>query len=96
MEKQITIEGNQYTLKQGLKPLLKYEELTGRNAFAIQENLTDITLFFYCILSTVNKDFTYSREEFIDILDQHPELIKQYTDWMSEEVKDKKKAMKAK
>jgi hypothetical protein len=90
------INDKEYELKQGLKALMKFEEITGRNSFQANENITDVVTMFYCMLA-VNKDFFYSLDEFIDTLDAQPELLEKYTEFMVDLAKQqpvKKKTVK--
>lgn len=90
-----TINGREYTAKTGLKALMKFEELTGRNAFKAENNVTDNVTMFYSLLSA-DKNFNYRFDEFIEVVDEEPELLEQFTAYMLELVEVQKDELKKK
>lgn len=68
----IKINNQEYKIKQTIRALFLFEEITGRQ-FEIKTTL-DNYLYFYCILLANNDDFM-SWEEFIEELDNDPTII---------------------
>ncbi len=97
MEKQITINNQQFTLKNDdIFALAKFEEMTGKNVFKMQEyNLTDTITILYCILTECNEGFKPSYDEFKSMVRQDKTIINQYFEFLGENiVENKKKALK--
>ena len=70
----ITIKEKEYKLKQTIRSLFIWEQITGRN-FEIKSTL-DNYLYFYCILLANNDDFM-SWDDFINCLDSDPKIMTQ-------------------
>lgn len=88
------INGKNYELTYGLRPMFVFEEMTGK-PFEVN-TLLDTYIFCYsCIIS--NKDNpSLDFNEFIDYCDNHPEVMVEFNEFVSSEVKkrdfgDKKK-----
>lgn len=71
-------------LKYSIRAMMMYENITG-NSFNPQ-NLTDILTFFYCIVVSSMKDYSYSFEQFIDELDNEPSKLEELTKWMNNNI----------
>ncbi len=71
-------------LKYSIRAMMMYENITG-NSFNPQ-NLTDILTFFYCIVVSSMKDYSYSFENFIDELDNEPSKLEELTKWMNSNI----------
>ena len=75
-QKKITIEfnGKKYEVKLfSYRALFTFEELAGK-PFSEASTLRDNILYLYCLLSS-NQDFTYSFDEFLDILEDNPDAL---------------------
>lgn len=77
----VTINEKEVVLKYGFKPLMIYEKLTGESFQA--EGLTEVlTLFYACILATGKiDDLTF--DGFIEWMDEHPEQLTAFSQWLS-------------
>lgn len=78
----IKIGGIEYLIKQSFRSLIMFEKLASKKINEVNDNVTDIVLLFYCILSGCNKTFVYTFEEFLDILDENPESIEVFTNYL--------------
>lgn len=79
MEKQvIDIKGEKYPITVGHRALIEFERLSGK-PFHSAVTLEDSVLLMYCSLrqgaKSVGKEFPFSFEEFIDYIDEHPEVM---------------------
>ena len=83
--KTITINNKEYKFKMGLRPLFIYERIT-QKPFKI-ESLLDNYVLFYSALLANNLDDCLSWDEFIDALDENPNLYNQIQDILNEEQK---------
>lgn len=79
----ITISGTQYKVKQSFRSLMLFEEMTNKALAQMDETVADILKLFFCILKGSNmKTFTYSFEEFLDIMDEQPDAFSQFTEYL--------------
>ena len=92
------INGKNYDLVYGLRPMFIWEEISGK-AFEIS-TLMDTYVFCYsCIVANKNNP-KLEFDEFIDACDENPGLISEFNEFMSDELKkrevlgDKKKVTK--
>lgn len=87
--KQITINGKNYSIKYSLRALFIFEQITNKS-FEIK-TLLDNYIFFYSMILASNKDKEpLDWDEFIDALDNNPNLM---TD-MNEVVENQQKVDK--
>lgn len=101
----ITINGVKYIIKQSFRSLMLFEEMTGKTVNKMNDSIADILKLFYCILKGNNMvTFTYSFDEWLDVIDEQPEALTTFTDYLTEqankqvepEVTTKKKAISKK
>lgn len=79
----ITIDGVEYTIKQSFRSLMLFEEMTGKNISKMDESIADILKLFYCILKGNNMEtFMYSFDAFVDVIDEKPETLVVFTDYL--------------
>lgn len=72
--KQITINGKNYNIKYSLRALFIFEQITNKS-FEIK-TLLDNYIFFYSMILASNKDKEpLDWDEFIDALDNNPNLM---------------------
>jgi len=92
MEK-ITIKINEleYIIKQSFRALMLFEEMTEKTVNEMTESVADILKLFYCILKGNNlTTFKYSFDEFLDTIDEQPEVFTQFTEYLQEQAKGQK------
>ncbi len=72
-------------LKYTNRAIMLFESIAGK-VFAIN-TVTDNILFFYCVLLANNQDvFTLTFDQFVDELDNQPEALTNYTEWLASAV----------
>jgi hypothetical protein len=79
------INGNNFTLKYGLRAMFAFEEMTGK-PFEVKSLLDTYCFCYSCIIANQDNpaiDFN----EFIDWCDIHPETIEEFHKFMDEEMK---------
>ena len=77
------INGKNYQLTYGLRPMFVFEEMTGK-AFEISTMLDTYIFCYSCIIS--NKDNpSLDFNEFIDYCDSHPEVMVEFSEFMNRE-----------
>ena len=99
---EITINNKTYNVKYGFRSLLLYEHISGES---FQPNgLNSMLILFYSCIMAGNKDATIDFESFVDALDEQPEKVSEFGDYilamitkndkLSEQVTEKKTAKK--
>lgn len=71
--KEISISGKNYKIKQTIRAIFLFEQIIGR-VFEIK-NTMDNYIYFYCILLANNKEDCLTFDEFIDALDEDPNIL---------------------
>lgn len=101
----ITIKDTTYEVKYGFRALMIYENITGES---FQPNgLNSILTLLYCCVMAANKDATIDFNDFVDELDEQPQIISDFSKYIvgmltknsnitekNEVVENKKKATK--
>ena len=80
---EITIKDKKYNIKYTLRALFIYEQIT-KKAFALN-TITDYYLFFYCLLLASDSSSELTFDDFIDTLDEHPEVATEMMDYLNKE-----------
>jgi hypothetical protein len=70
----ITIAGKEYQVGFSLKAIDLFEKTTGKS-IQESEGTMDNVRYCYCSLKAINPAFSYTLDEFIDILDTEPQLL---------------------
>jgi len=76
----LTIKGKEIELKYSIRSLIMFENMAEKS-FA-PETLTDIITFMYCVVVSSSKDYSLTFDDFIDFLDENPDVIKDFGDWL--------------
>lgn len=79
------INGKNYTLKYGLRAMFAMEEMTGK-PFEINTLLDTYCFCYACIISNQDNP-SLEFNEFINWCDEHPEVISEFNEFMSQEMK---------
>lgn len=79
------INGKNVVLKYGLRAMFAWEEMVGK-PFEIN-TLMDTYCFFYACIIANQENPSIDFNEFIDYCDQHPELLNEFNEFMSQEMK---------
>lgn len=83
--KTINIKNKEYKVKQTLRALFIFEQITGR-PFEIKTML-DNYIFFYSVILANNPDNILDWDDFIDALDETPNLLNDFTELNQEQNK---------
>ncbi len=78
----LKISGVPYTIKKTFRSLLLFEQMTNKSINDSSENLTDIIVLFYCIVKASNKNFEKTYDEFIDLIDEKPEILSEFSKYL--------------
>ena len=83
--KLITLKNKEYKITHTLRALFIFEQLTGR-PFEIKTML-DNYIFFYSVIIANNPDNILDWDDFIDALDESPNLLTEFTELNQEQNK---------
>ena len=86
--KQIEINGKKYNIKYTIRSLFIFEQIT-KKKFAIESTL-DNYIFFYSMILACNKDEILDWDEYINAMDENPNLIKEMSEVLEENMKKSK------
>ena len=76
--KTIEINGTEYNIKYTIRALFIFEQISGKS-FKL-DTLLDNYLLFYSMLLACNKDNVLSWDDFIDAIDNDPQLLVKLND----------------
>lgn len=80
---EITIKDKTYKVKYSLRALFIYEQIK-KEPFALK-TITDYYLFFYCMLLASDSSSELTFDDFIDTLDEHPEIGTEMMNYLNKE-----------
>ena len=75
------IKDKEIELKYSIRAMIMYENMTDKS-FSPQ-NLTDIITFMYCVVISSAKDYSITFDEFIDFLDENPNAVNDFGEWLT-------------
>ena len=73
----VVIKEQEIELKKTMRSYMMFESITDK-AFA-PKTLTDMVTYFYCVVMSSHKVLELQFDEFIDLLDEHDEMMPQFT-----------------
>jgi hypothetical protein len=76
----ITINDKEIELKYTLRSMLMYENITDKTFNP--STMSDVITFMYCIVVASSKDYTIKFDDFIDWLDDNPNIINEFGEWI--------------
>ena len=77
----ITIKEDELELRYSFRALMAYEQILGKTFEP--RGITEVITFFYCVIITSKKDLQFTYDEFLDMLDENPGIIKEFSDWLT-------------
>lgn len=80
----ISINDREIELKYSFRALIIYENIQNKT-FAPQ-SMTDILVFFYCVIIGSDRDVQFSFDDFLDMIDKKPELVTEFSEWLTKEL----------
>lgn len=76
----ITINNKEIELKNKLRSILIYEQIAGKTFNP--STMTDMILYFYSVVLANEPKLELDFMEFMDMLDEKPELFKEFNEWL--------------
>lgn len=86
--KTIKINGTECKVKYTIRALLLYEKITGQS-FQMRDTMEEM-VFFYCMVLANNKDIELTFEQFLDAIDEDPNIVLQFTEILTAQAQQKK------
>lgn len=86
----INILDKEFKIKRSYRALMMFEERTEKGLDEMDNTITDIVTLLYCILVANNKSFTYSFDEFVDILDDNENILEDFNAYILNLASDSK------
>ncbi len=80
----LEIKGKEIELRYGFRALMIYEKITNQT-FA-PTGLTDILIFMYSVILGSDRNITLSFDDFLDEVDQQPEVVSEFSVWLTENI----------
>ena len=77
----INLNDKEIELKYSFRALMAYENVMDKSLE--MNTLSDILTFFYCIVITSAKDNSIKFDEFMDYVDEHPEAVAEFNNWLA-------------
>lgn len=71
----------EYELKYSFRALIIYENITKKNFNPT--SISDIVIFFYSILCASGKGDIFDFNVFMDIIDDNPQLVTEFSEWLT-------------
>ena len=80
----ITINDRDIELKYSFRSIMLYENI--QNKPFNPTSTTDIIVFMFCVILGSDKEMKLSFDDFLDYMDEHPEVIIEFSNWLTEEL----------
>ena len=81
----ITIKGKEIELVNTMRTMIMYENITEKT-FA-PESVTDIIIYMYCVVLASSKDYSLTLDDFIEYIDENPDIFEQFSTWLTDVAK---------
>lgn len=79
-EMKINIKGKEVELKYSIRSLFLFENIMNKS-FSL-DNTQDTVVYFYCVLMASDKTLALTFEEYLDLLDENPNIIADFAQWL--------------
>lgn len=76
----VKIKDRDVELKYSLRSIMLYENIQ-KKSFA-PETTTDVLVFMFCVLVGSDKDLQLDFNEFLDMIDDNPNLVVEFSNWL--------------
>lgn len=80
----IKIKDREVELKYSIRSLINYETIMDKQ-FNPQTTL-EVIVYFMCVLMASDKQLHITLDEMMDIVDEQPELLNDFSTWLTEEL----------
>lgn len=80
----IQIKDKEIELRYTLRSMLMYENITEKTFNP--STMSDVITFMYCIVVSSSKDYSLMFDDFLDWLDDNPNMVNEFGEWLNSEV----------
>lgn len=80
----IKIKDREVTLKYSFRSLMLYENIQKKSFNP--ETTTDVLVFMFCVIMGSDKDIDLDFNEFLDMVDDNPNLVIEFSNWLTFEI----------
>lgn len=80
----IKIKDREVTLKYSFRALMLYENIQKKSFNP--ETTTDVLVFMFCVIMGSDKDIDLDFNEFLDMVDENPNLVIMFSNWLTTEI----------
>lgn len=88
----ITIKDKEIELKYSIRALIMFENVA-ENAYT-GASITQVLTLMYCIILTSAKDYTLDWNEYLDWIDENPNIMTDFATWLVDVQKNQNKLKK--
>lgn len=79
----VNIKGKEIELKQTIRSLIIYENVTGKSFSP--SSIQDILTYLFCVVVASAKDYSLSFDDFIDYVDENPNTLEEFIKWIEQQ-----------
>lgn len=76
----LVIKNQEVELKSKMRALVIFEQISNKPFNPV--SVTDMLLYMYSVILACKPDIDLQFDEFMDIMDEEPELYNKFTEWM--------------
>ena len=80
----IQIKDREVTLRYSFRSLILYENIQ-KKSFS-PESTTDVLVYMFCVILGSDPEVELSFNEFLDMIDENPNLVVEFSSWLSEQI----------
>lgn len=79
----VKINDKDIELKNTVRSLLIYENITKKTFSG--DSVQDILTYLYCVVLASSKDYSIKFNDFLDAIDDNPNILNDFTEWIMNE-----------
>lgn len=80
----LRINDRDVKLKYTFRTFILYENIQGKSF--TPTSTTEILVFLYCCILASDKDLIFTFDEFLDMIDENPQIIVDFSEFLSQEI----------
>lgn len=91
---EIRINNQNYVIAQNFGAIMLFETLAKKKYTDIDNSISDMMLYFYSVVKYNNKNFVFSFEDFVSLIDSEPESFTTFAKFIVSEIESPKNTKK--
>lgn len=80
----IKVKDREVKLKWTMRAIMLYENI--QNKSFSPDSTTDVLIYMFCIILSSDKEVDLTFDEFLDMVDENPEMIVEFSTWLTKEL----------